>query len=273
MTYRNRSKLEVNLTTIIVTRTRVELLCRALRSLELQQLLQIEVIIIVDDCLKTSQFLETIPPSIGAINSIRWINIEREANDRSGPKRLATLRNIGLQIVETSLCSFLDDDNELEPTHFFDLLRCLIGLSSPAAHSWRSLWTLDGKPFLLKNSHPWCRDPELAKSLFSQYRDAGIYQIGSNVVRDQVIPYHRDLSMVDMSEWVFKTEFIRRIGFVCDYCEEDRKTSRTEDSKLLDEIVARGLKIPSTKKPTLRYYMGGYSNNWLTEAAQIEGWL
>jgi hypothetical protein len=78
--------------------------------------------------------------------------------------------------------------------------------------------------------------------------------------------------MVDMSEWVFDTEFLREIGFVVEYSAKDWETSRTEDSKLLDEIVTRGLRIPSTQNPTLRYYMGGYSNDWSNEAAQLEGW-
>jgi len=75
--------------------------------------------------------------------------------------------------------------------------------------------------------------------------------------------------MVDMSEWLFKTEFICGIRFVENYCTEDRETSWAEDAKLLDEIVARGLRIPSTQKSTLRYYMGGYSNDWTNN----NGWL
>jgi hypothetical protein len=78
--------------------------------------------------------------------------------------------------------------------------------------------------------------------------------------------------MVDMSEWLFETEFIREVGFVKDYNAEDRESSRAEDSKLLDEIVARHLAIPSTSKPTLRYYMGGYSNDWSSDGAQLRGW-
>jgi hypothetical protein len=68
--------------------------------------------------------------------------------------------------------------------------------------------------------------------------------------------------MVDMSEWLFETGFIRSIGFEENYFSTDQETCWAEDAKLLDEIVARGLRIPSTKEPTLRYYMGGYSNNW-----------
>ena len=174
--------------------------------------------------------------------------------------------------MRTRWCSYLDDDNELEPSHFADLFHCLQASASPAAHSWRTLWERGGRPFLLANSHPWCRDPVHAATLFEQYHRAGIYQIASNIVRDRVVPGRRSESMVDMSEWLFETDFIREIGFVDTYNSEDWQTSRAEDSKLLDEIVARHLRIPSTERPTLRYHLGGYSNNWTSEGAQLRGW-
>jgi hypothetical protein len=206
------------------------------------------------------------------VNSFKWIAVKRTALERSGPKRLSVLRNLALEMVDTYWCSYLDDDNELEPTHFRTLVHCAMRTASPAAHSWRSLWLRDGTPFCLRERHPWCRDPALSTKLFNQYVEAGIYQVGSNVVQDQVVPHRRSESMVDMSEWLFVTDFIRRLGFVNEYCAEDWQTSRAEDSKLLDAIVATGLRIPSTQQCTLRYYMGGYSNDWSNAAAQIEGW-
>ena len=267
---RRSEKTEVaRLTTIVVTRARGALLNRALRSLEAQKSVRIELVVVVDDCPLTCRFLETLHVPMGAVQSVQWTNVERDVCVRSGPKRLATLRNRGLEMVATRWCTYLDDDNELEPQHLSTLLECVMRSGSSAAHSWRSLWTRDVRPFYLRDRHPWCRDPELAKRLFAQYRDAGIYQSGSNIVRDQVVPFCRHVSMVDMSEWLFKTEFICGIRFVENYCTEDRETSWAEDAKLLDEIVARGLRIPSTQKSTLRYYMGGYSNDWTNN----NGWL
>jgi len=78
--------------------------------------------------------------------------------------------------------------------------------------------------------------------------------------------------MVDTSEWLFETEFLRGIRFVERYSAEDWETSRTEDSKLLDKIVRLGLRAPSTKIATLRYYLRGYSNDWSDEAADLVGW-
>lgn len=261
-----------DLTTIVVTRGRVGLLARALRTLMAQESVALHVILVIDACPATMYYAATVPPSCGAIQSIRVIYQPRSAGDHTGPRRVATLRTIGLAAVRTRWCSYLDDDNELQSTHYADLFTCVHQSPSPAAHSWRSLWERGGRPFLLANTHPWCRDTVRAVTLFEQYRRAGIYQIASNIVRDRVVPGRRSESMVDMSEWVFETDFIREIGFVDRYNSEDWQTSRAEDSKLLDEIVARHLPIPSSKSPTLRYYLGGYSNNWASEGAQLCGW-
>ena len=78
--------------------------------------------------------------------------------------------------------------------------------------------------------------------------------------------------MVDTSEWLFETNFIRDLGFCVDYSLGDWLTCHSEDSKLLDAVVARGDKIPSTKQPTLRYYMGGYSNGSEQDGVGPEAW-
>jgi len=140
-------------------------------------------------------------------------------------------------------------------------------------HSWRSLWSRDGKPFLLNGFHPWCRDSQLARRLFLAYAADGIYRTDSHIVSDQVIPHCRIKSMVDTSEWLLKTAFVQKLGFCEEYTYHDWIISRAEDSKLLDRIVSLGIPVPSTCQPTLKYYLGGYSNNWSEEAAQEKGWL
>lgn len=255
----------LEISTIIITRKRVDLLNRALRSLQAQRIIKTNLLVIIDDCYITENFLKQNNFAAGAVQNARWINIKREASDKDGPSRLATLRNYALQEIKSRWCTFLDDDNEILPMHYCQLLNKILESEVPAVHSWRSLWRLNGKPFYLKNKHPWCRVTELSKKLFSQYRDAGIYRVGSNIIYDLVVPYCREKSMVDMSEWFFETEFIRGIGFVQNYNTEDLLISHTEDAKLLDIIVNMGIIIPSTKLATLKYYMGGYSNYWLKE--------
>lgn len=261
------------LTVVVITRCRLDLLARAIRSLVVQEAVRLDVIIVIDACPATVQYAGTVPLCCGAIRSIQWIYEDRGARDRSGPRRLATLRTRGLKAVRTRWCAYLDDDNEVESSHYVDLLRCMVDSGSPAAHSWRTLWERDGRPFPLADKHPWCRDPKLAATLFEQYQRAGIYEVASNVVRDRVVPGRRSESMVDMSEWLFEAGFIRQIGFVSTYDRSDWQSSRAEDSKLLDNIVATRLRIPSTEKATLRYYMGGYSNSWENDGAQLSGWV
>jgi hypothetical protein len=261
------------ITVIVVTRMRPSLLERAIRSLARQQGVQLELIVIIDDCQATASYITSTSLTNGAIETARWFYADRTAAERSGPRRLAGLRERGLVLTETRWCAFFDDDNELEPTHYSSLLECITAHRSPAAHSWRTMWTRDGRPFPLVDRHPWCRDRGEAQRLFEQYRSAGIYRPHSSVVQDQVIPNRRDHSMVDTSEWLFATEFIRAIGFEHDYSQADWLRSRCEDSKLLDEIVRRGTTVPATGRATLRYYLGGYSNTWSEEAAQIEGWV
>jgi hypothetical protein len=180
---------------------------------------------------------------------------------------------VGLSVVETPFCAFLDDDNELEREHLSLLASCIAERTSFAAHSWRTLWTCDGIPFRITNRHPWSRDDAAAERLFDSYCQAGVYQPNSHVVRDQVVPLCREKSMVDTSEWLFDSSFLRAIGFQTQYTREDWLLSRAEDNKLLDSIVQTGSIIPSTCMPTLRYYLGGYSNDWSQEAAHLDGWI
>ncbi len=262
-----------DLTVIVLTRRRMRLLDRALGSLAAQREFALNVIVVVDDCPLSMEHLEALPSSYNAIRLLRWVHIEREAGERSGPSRIARLRETAVGLVTTSWSAFLDDDNTLEPEHFSTLLQCVVRNQAPAAHSWRSLWTRDGRPFPLTGRHPWCREPHSAARLFEQYEAAGIYQRHSNVIRDQVVPGFRHLSMVDTSEWIFRTTFLRGLRFCQDYTVEDWQLGRTEDSKLLDQIVEQGISIPSTRRPTLRYQLGGYSNYPSHKAAALAGWL
>jgi hypothetical protein len=233
----------------------------------------IDLRVVVDDCGATRDFLEKHPRVTGAIRSLEWHYLSRPASVRSGPSRVATLRKEGLSMVQNSFCAFLDDDNELEPEHY-RRLECSIAESrSVAAHSWRSLWTRNGTPFRLTGYHPWSRDMRAAQETFDHYRRGGIYHLNSAIVRDQVIPRYRAVSMVDTSEWLFATSFLREVNFVTHYTYDDWLHSRAEDNKLLDWIVESGIPVPSTRTPSLRYYLGGYSNHWTQEGANIQGWV
>jgi len=260
------------LTVVVLTRARLNVLARALESLAKQQDATFHVVVIVDDCPTTAELLRCNQPRGAAILSFRYEVVRRADGARSGPKQVAFLRKFAVESLNTDWISFLDDDNAVTPRHYNSLLRAATAASAPAAHSWRSLWGTDGQPFTLTGQHPWCRDPGRARELYLQYAAAGIYQYGSHIVRDQVVPYRRDYSMVDMSEWVFRASFLRQYPFTSQYSAVDWLEARSEDSKLLDEIVAAGIPIPSTRAATLRYFLGGYSNSTEIEGGRRAEW-
>jgi hypothetical protein len=233
----------------------------------------LDVLVLIDDCPASQDMLDDSAWRIGAISSLRWAYARRKEGELGGPARVATLRTMGMSLAQSPWLAYLDDDNVLEPNHYATLLKCVMDHSAHAAHSWRTMWTRDGKPFPLQGRHPWCRATDVAEAMFKQYEAAGIYVYGSSIVRDQVIPYRRDLSMVDTSEWIYRRSFLMELGFSSSYSRKDWELGRSEDNKLLDSIVEAGMAIPSTRLATLQYYLGGYSNNPLEEAAALPGWL
>ncbi len=263
----------INVTTIILSRGRTNQLKRALRSLSKQQSVALDLIVVIDDCPETASFLRDTSPPAGAIERIRHLYVERDPREQSGPARVARLRELGLEIASTNWTAFLDDDNELEPGHYSNLLRVILEAKAPAAHSWRSLWSSAGKRHLLTDSHPWCQDREDSRRIFRHYESIGVYKRGSEIVRDQVVPHRRDLSMVDTSEWLFQTNFLRSLEFCKVYTRDDWLYAKAEDSKLLDQIVQSGTPVPSSRQPTLRYFLGGYSNNPSHSGARLADWV
>lgn len=259
------------ITVVTLTRSRPAQLKRAIRSLWLQRDVHIDLVLLVDDCEETRIFLEDFVLEQDAVKRCRVIFAHRSSGERSGPRRVAKLRNASLGTIETPLCALLDDDNSFESDHLSALLE-QVNDTTRVVHSWRSLWNIDDTPFCLAGLHPWSRELATSRQLYRQYSDAGIYQLGTNIIRDRVIPYDRRQSMVDMSEWLFATDFLSRLKFVELFDSEDMLTSRTEDSKLLDAIVEMGIVVPCTRRPSLRYYLGGYSNHWESEAASPSAW-
>jgi hypothetical protein len=56
------------------------------------------------------------------------------------------------------------------------------------------------------------------------------------------------------------------VKFIETYSVADWQHILVEDAKLAREITASGRPVVSTKRPTLRYYLGGYSNNFAPDA-------
>lgn len=251
-----------SITVVTITRERPHLLVRAIRSVRLQDYSgQIIHTIIVDDCGATAKMLTegNYPTS----QSFTWRLAQRRVGESSGPTRLARLRNSAVNVTETAWICFLDDDNEFEREHLSSLVACAIRTRSPAVHSHRKLFYSDGRPYLERNM-PWKRCREERERIYCELRSKGIFTEGSNIVKDRADPKsHPDPArMVDMGEWLFRRELLIRFPFCEEYSYDDWLEVTPEDKKLLHTLVDHSVPIVSTCKPTLKYYLGGYSNRF-----------
>jgi hypothetical protein len=71
--------------------------------------------------------------------------------------------------------------------------------------------------------------------------------------------------MVDTSEWLFERELLLHVPFCEVYDHRDWLDVVPEDNKLLTTLVELGIPIACTHMPSLRYYLGGYSNSFTGE--------
>src|SRR5215470_1929975 len=111
-----------SITVITLTRGRPQLLSRAIESVQKQVYGgSILHLVLIDDCLTT---LNVFSRAINRNKGIAWQFMSREPGEKTGPARLAKLRNYGINIADTEWVSFLDDDNEFEPDHLSSLVAC-----------------------------------------------------------------------------------------------------------------------------------------------------
>ncbi len=216
--------------------------------------------IVIDHCLKTRIFLE----ENRDLPNTMWHWMPREHKEKSGPKRLAKLRNYAVQMAETARwISFLDNDNEFEPNHLSSLVACTIRTGCEAVHSQRKLFWSDGTPYL-KQRWPWSRDEVKSRQIYRELCIKGVLRPGSNIEQDRCDPleHPNPVRIVDTGEWLFERSLLIRYPFCEEYTHEDWVSITTEDDKLLQCLVENRVPIASTKTPTLRYYLGGYSNTF-----------
>lgn len=253
--------MDYSITVITLTRRRPNLLKRAIASVQ-QQDYQGTIVhmIMIDGCVETRELLQ----SSNLPEEVTWHWMPRKPEDASGPKRIAELRNRAVQLVKTEWISFLDDDNEFEPQHISSLIVCAKYNGCEAAHSQRKLFWLDGTPYL-EPRLPWCRDEKKNAQLYLDLCKEGILEPGSNIVRDRAIPRsHPEVgtSVVDTGDWLLKRTVLLKYPFSTEYTYDDWLNLTTEDDKLLKCLIENGIPIACTELPTLRYYLGGYSNTF-----------
>lgn len=251
----------MSITVITLTRRRIELLQRAISSIELQDItIPIKHLIVVDDCLETLSFLETIQPHKPHLQTIFS---KRSTDDISGSQRCSTLRNWAVRQAKANWIAFLDDDNTFAPNHLSTLLDCARSSGVRAVHSHRKLLNSNGTPFL-DTRFPWCRDQNQAQLVYTELVAKGVFSLGSNIVKDRVDPIDSEngVQMVDTGEWLLSRELLLEIPFPESYSTLDQENVVTEDDKLLQSLVSYDEPIGCSFIASLNYYLGGYSNSF-----------
>jgi hypothetical protein len=92
--------------------------------------------------------------------------------------------------------------------------------------------------------------------------ELGIATPGSNILRDRV-RYEADGAVgVDAGEWLVRTELARRVPFPDTFSTEDWIRVVPEDTKFLRLLLNSGVIPVCSEIPTLRYNLGGMSNEF-----------
>lgn len=251
-------------TVITLTRHRINLLDRAINSVRQQGYSgKIEHLILIDDCLDTLSYLKQ--KSEVSVQAIVYDFIPRPTNVISGPSRVAKLRNIGVLKATFDRIAFLDDDNEYEPDHVSSLVELMESLKYFAVHSNSRIYYSDGRPYL-EQCLPWYRDKKQGTAKYQEFIEQGIVMPGSNIIRSRFpekTSSNIDANFVDTSEWLIRRELLLRYPFIEAYDLSDWENLVTEDDKLVHTFLRNNIAVASTGKPTVKYFLGGYSNSKL----------
>lgn len=257
----NSRKANNDVTVITITRHRPDILGRAISSVQNQSYSCGNIIhlILIDDCHDTWRILQSKKMQPGA----QLHFFRRTPGEKSGPARLAKLRNISAKLAKTRWICFLDDDNEFTQEHLETLVNIALENKCRAAHSYLYLFNSNGTPYLDERL-PWSRDPVQGQIEYQKLKDRGVFQAKSNIVCDRIDPFGVDdpVRTVDTGEWVFERTLLLEHPFPEEYTDADWISMTTEDDKLIDVLVRNRIRIACTQRPTLKYYLGGYSNTF-----------
>lgn len=259
-----------SITVITLTRRRADLVQRAMRSVQVQETsIPVNHVVLIDDCPDTRDALAAASTEQ---TNVDLLYMPRAADEVSGPGRSSRLRNFGVRRSDDSWIAFLDDDNEWTADHLRSLVECARDEGVRAAHSYVCLMNQDGTPYL-EPRWPWARNRVQAEQIYRDYVTKGICTSGSNIVRDAPGSYDEP---VDSSAWLLSRELLLEVPFEERFTQHDAENLVGEDDKLFWALVGRGEPMACTRRASLKYYLGGYSNSaggktdetfsWATEA-------
>ena len=255
-----------SVTVITLTRRRPTLVQRAIRSVRAQRTEHaVHHVGLIDDCPDTHAVLAA---AAGHYPELEVLYVPREPHEVSGPGRSSRLRNLGVRRSADPWIAFLDDDNEWTADHLQTLVACARAEGARAVHSHVSLVNPDGSPYL-QPRWPWARSDAEAEQIYRDRVAKGICVPGSNVVRDRPGPHDEP---ADSSSWLLARELLLEVPFEEHFSQSDAENLIGEDDKLFWALTSKGEPMSCTRRPTLRYYLGGYSNSAGGRTAETFAW-
>jgi GT2 family glycosyltransferase len=190
-------------------------------------------------------------------------NVERtpETEALYLPARMGRLRNLGASLDDGAFVAQLDDDNTYQPDHLASLVEVLEAEpAAGAAHSWRVLHAGDGRPYVPDGIDPWYPDPAKQRSSYDSLVRDGVFIPGSAEVRDVFKLDGRLIARVDTSEFLVRRDVMERIGFPTNFSKVRQRLEWTEDFVFAIDLARAGVDVACSRRATLNYRMGGYSN-------------
>ena len=164
--------------------------------------------------------------------------------------RIAHVRNAGIDAAAGDYVCQVDSDNTIDPDHVETLLHSLIASDATVSHCHKKLLQPDGTPYTLP-LHPWIGSADAAALAYRELEQQGIYTSGTNLCRDRV-----EVGL-DANEFFMRTEDFRRLRFREDYSQEEMDALLGEDDDLSARLVQSGVRVSSTGRFTLNFYLGG----------------
>jgi hypothetical protein len=253
-----------DVTVVTPSAGRIALLERAMASVQGQQGVRAQHIVVGDDCPVLAR------PGVAArlVREYPRTMVVVRTGCAPGlsyrPARTSLARNIGIGLASGGFIAHLDDDNEYEPDHrlsLVDTLRRDGGVS--VAYSWRRLLAQSGLEHDFQGLNPWLHDETTSRQFFRTQRNLGIVQEGSSVMRDIPMGLNGDSRChIDSSELLVRAAVHRTLAFRTSYTPAEMAAGLCEDRAFCLDALAKGLRFAPSRRATLRYYLGGYSNGY-----------
>ena len=233
----------------------------AIESVLSQSISNLEVIIVVDPCYRES--IESNPEWWKSIQHEK-VRIEFPQISESPtyiPGKISMLRNIGIVLSRGVYIAYLDDDNWLSRDHLEALCAILdANILIDAAYSWRILTDEMGNPLPLE-SYPWSTRFDNRDKIFQKFLEYDLATQGEPKLRGTVIAKNGDeVFHIDTSELCVRREVHQTIRFKENFLLHQIIEGQGEDRVICEEMYRKGIEFKCSKKYSLFYRVGGYSN-------------